>query len=77
VILLLCPLPLHAVHGLSIQGRPRDSAPDLDTLVSEKNYPELERALPMAKLTELEHAYFLGILSDRLNRPAMVKLLPG
>lgn len=43
------------------------SSSDLDRLVQERRYPELERRLPSSNLTAMERSYFEGILADRLN----------
>ena len=45
----------------------RVTASDLDRLVRDKRYPELQAQLPVAKLPPTEKAYFSGILADRSN----------
>jgi hypothetical protein len=48
----------------------RIAAADLDRLVQDKRYPELQAQLPVAKLTPAEHNYFSGILADSSNHTA-------
>ncbi len=60
----------------------RIAAADLDRLVRDKRYPELQAQLPAAKLSPAEHAYFSGILADRSNHTAdaitaLEQVLPG
>jgi predicted aspartyl protease len=40
----------------------------LDKLIEEREYPELERSLPQARLNETERAYFEGVLANRRNQ---------
>jgi predicted aspartyl protease len=44
-------------------------ASDLDHLVQDKRYPELEQQLPLAHLSSIDRAYFTGIVADRDNHP--------
>lgn len=43
-------------------------ATELDRLVQDKRYPELERRLQIADLNSTDRTYFEGILADRSNR---------
>jgi predicted aspartyl protease len=66
----------------STKVHPKKRPLDLDRLVQEKDYPELERRLRGAHLTEIERSYFEGILADRNNRifqaiAILEKALPG
>jgi hypothetical protein len=47
------------------QAHSQNAGSDLDRLVREKRYPELERELPSSHLTAVERSYFEGILADR------------
>src|ERR1700683_1557255 len=58
------------------------SALDLDRLLQDREYPELERQLPGANLSGVERYYFQGILADRNNQVSLAiatleKILPG
>lgn len=66
----------------SSEKSPQHNAANLDRLVKDKDYPELERELPDAKLDPAERSYFAGILAARQHRvtEAIAKLeqvLPG
>jgi hypothetical protein len=51
-------------------------ASNMDTLVSNKEYAQLERALPSTTMSKVDEAYFSGLLANHLNRPAdSIKLL--
>ena len=56
---------------LDIQAaaQPRISASDLDHLVQDKRYPELEQQLQLAHLSSIDRGYFTGIVADRNNHP--------
>src|SRR5580658_2167565 len=61
---------------------PNRSALDLDRLLQDREYPELERQLPGANLSAMERSYFEGILADRSNQVSQAiatleKILPG
>jgi hypothetical protein len=61
---------------------PKRSALDLDRLLQDREYPELERQLPGANLSAVERSYFEGILADRSNQVSQAiatleKILPG
>jgi predicted aspartyl protease len=45
-------------------------AADLDRLVANKQYPELERELGHAGLSDADLTYYTGILSNHLNQPS-------
>src|SRR5208282_4038707 len=56
-------------------------ATELDRLVQDKRYPELERRLQIADLNSTDRTYFEGILADRSNRTtdaigSLEKILP-
>jgi hypothetical protein len=58
------------------------SALDLDRLLQDREYPELERQLPGANLSAMERSYFEGILADRSNQVSQAiaileEILPG
>ena len=58
------------------------TALDLDRLLQDREYPELERQLPGANLSAMERYYFEGILADRSNQVSQAiaileKILPG
>jgi predicted aspartyl protease len=58
------------------------SALDLDRLLQDREYPEMERQLPGANLSATERSYFEGILADRNNQVSQAiatleKILPG
>jgi predicted aspartyl protease len=66
----------------SLNAQSKSASLDLDHLVREKQYPELERQLPTDELSPTDCAYFEGILADRRNRPVeaiavLEKILPG
>ncbi len=63
---LVCVIPLLQ----AVVPKHRIAAADLDRLVQDKRYPELQAQLPVAKLTPAEHTYFSGILADRSNHTA-------
>lgn len=52
------------------QEKSQDSVPDLDLLLSKKQYPQLELALvaPNLELSAKMHAYFAGIVANRVNQ---------
>jgi hypothetical protein len=62
---LLCILPW--AHS---QANGRDRAPDLDLLLSKKQYPQLEQALAARStgLSPKAHAYFAGVMANRVNQ---------
>src|SRR5271165_2503098 len=64
-------LLLLTIVFLNIQGaaQTRISASDLDHLVQDKRYPQLERQLQLADLSSIDRAYFTGIVADRNNHP--------
>jgi predicted aspartyl protease len=43
----------------------RNAEPKLDSLVEQREYPELERVLPNATLDETSRAYFEGVMANR------------
>src|SRR6266536_1436908 len=47
-----------------------DSAPELDMLLSKKQYPQLEQALAVqgSELTPQTRAYFTGVMANRSNQ---------
>src|SRR5207302_8857124 len=47
-----------------------DNAPDLDVLLSKKQYPQLEQALAARStgLSPKAHAYLAGVMANRINR---------
>ena len=45
-----------------------DSAKGFDRLIEQREYPELERLLPEAKLSEVDREYFEGVLANRRNK---------
>src|SRR5271165_1362476 len=55
--------------GPNGRGRMRISASDLDHLVQDKRYPELEQQLQLAHLSSIDRGYFTGIVADRNNQP--------
>jgi predicted aspartyl protease len=56
-----------AVEQVPVKAHPQNAGSDLDRLVREKRYPELERELPSSPLSSMERSYFEGILADRSN----------
>ena len=59
VLLIACSVPA--------QIAPKKQQPDLDQLVEQREYPELERVLPAASLDQLSRDYFEGVLANRRN----------
>jgi predicted aspartyl protease len=65
-----------AVEQASVKAHSQNAGSDLDRLVREKRYPELERELPSSHLTATERSYFEGILADRRNHvPQAIAIL--
>ncbi len=62
-----CAQSATAARQVWVNPNSQTSTSDLDRLVREKRYPELEHQLPSPNLTEIEHSYFEGILADRRN----------
>lgn len=79
--LLLFLLALALTHFSGAAQSHSISASDLDGLVQDKRYPELERQLPLAHLNSTERTYFRGIVADRSNHTteaiaSLEKVLP-
>ncbi len=53
--------------GVASQTAATDSAKRFDSLIEEREYPELERLLPEAKLSDGDREYFEGVLANRQN----------
>jgi hypothetical protein len=71
-----------AAGQVSPPARGQSSDSDLDRLVREKQYPELEQQLPSSNLTAIERSCFEGILADRVNQVSQAvavleKILPS
>jgi predicted aspartyl protease len=62
-----CAQSSRSVEQVSVREHSENAGSDLDRLVREKRYPELERELPSSHLTAVERSYFEGILADRSN----------
>lgn len=79
--LLLFLLTLVLTHFSGATQSHSISASDLDALVQDNRYPELERQLPLAHLNSTDRTYFKGIVADRSNCTAdaigsLEKVLP-
>jgi predicted aspartyl protease len=81
--LSVCLLGLLTVIGLGLCAATQHSVPatELDRLVQDKRYPQLEQQLQIAHLDSTDRIYFEGILADRNNRIAdavasLEKILP-
>jgi predicted aspartyl protease len=53
------------VHELKAQAAEKKAQSHLDSLMQNREYPELERLLPEAHLDETDRAYFHGVLANR------------
>src|SRR5664279_1705810 len=64
-------LVLLTIVFLNIQAaaQPGTAASDLDHLVQNKRYPELEQQLRLANLSSIDRVCFTGIVADRNNHP--------
>jgi predicted aspartyl protease len=56
-----------SVH-LPASGQRTASGSNYDSLIQERDYPELERKLPLAHLSESDRDYFEGVLANRKNQ---------